>query len=209
MELKVINTEGKDLGKVTVSDEIFNADYSSEKEALVHQVVVAQLANKRQGTKSTLTRTEVSGGGIKPWRQKGTGRARQGSIRAPQWRHGGVVFAPKPRDFSKKINKQMKRQALVCVLSEKANAEEIIVLDKLELAAAKTKLMATVCKNIDAGNKALFVLGSENKNVLIATRNLPEASVCDASLINVYDVLRAGKIFVTKEALEKIEEANK
>ena len=209
MELKVINTEGKDLGKVTVSDEIFNANFSSEKESLVHQVVVAQLANKRQGTKSTLTRTEVSGGGIKPWRQKGTGRARQGSIRSPQWRHGGVVFAPKPRDFSKKINKQMKKKALICVLSEKANAAEIIVLDKLELAEAKTKLMATVCKNIDAGKKALFVLGSENKNVVIAARNLPEASVCDASLINVYDLLRAGKVFVTKEALEKIEEANK
>lgn len=208
MELKVINTDGKDLGKVTVSDEIFNADFSEDKQALVHQVIVAQLANKRQGTKSTLTRTEVSGGGIKPWRQKGTGRARQGSIRSPQWRHGGVVFAPKPRDFSKKINKQMKKQALLCVLSAKAHADEIIVLDALEIAAAKTKLMATVCKNINAGKKAMFVLGSENKNVLIATRNLPEASVCDAGLINVYDLVRAGKVFVTKEALEKIEEAN-
>ena len=209
MELKVINVEGQSLGTVTASDEIFNADFSGEKEALVHQVIVAQLANKRQGTKSTLTRTEVSGGGIKPWRQKGTGRARQGSIRSPQWRHGGVVFAPKPRDFSKKINKQMKKQALLCVLSAKAHSDEIIVLDKLEIAAAKTKLMAGICKNIDAGKKALFVLGSENKNVLIASRNLPEASVCDASLINVYDLVRAGKVFVTKEALEKIEEANK
>ncbi len=209
MELKVINTEGKNLGTVTVSDEIFNADFSSDKETLVHQVVVAQLANKRQGTKSTLTRTEVSGGGIKPWRQKGTGRARQGSIRSPQWRHGGVVFAPKPRDFSKKINKQMKKQALFCVLSEKAHNEQIIVLDKLEIEEAKTKLMAQICENISAGKKALFVLGSENEKVVIATRNLPEASVCDAALINVYDVIRSGKIFVTKEALEKIEEANK
>lgn len=209
MELKVINTEGKDLGKVTVSEEIFGADYSDEKKALVHQVVVAQLANKRQGTKSTLTRTEVSGGGIKPWRQKGTGRARQGSIRSPQWRHGGVVFAPKPRDFSKKINKQMKKQALYCVLSDKAAAGEIIVIDKIEIAEAKTKLMANICKNIDAGKKAMFVLGSDNKNVVIATRNLPEASVCDASLINVYDLIRAGKVFLTKEALDKIEEANK
>ena len=209
MELKVINTEGKDLGKVTVSDEIFNADFSSEKQALVHQVVVAQLANKRQGTKSTLTRTEVSGGGIKPWRQKGTGRARQGSIRSPQWRHGGIVFAPKPRDFSKKINKQMKKRALYTVLSQKASVGEILVLDALEIAEAKTKLMAGICNKIEAGKKAMFVLGSENKNVTIATRNLPEASVCDVALINVYDVIRAGKIFLTKEALEKFEEANK
>ena len=209
MELKVINTAGKQVGKVTVSDEIFNADFSSDKEALVHQVIVAQLANKRQGTKSTLTRTEVSGGGIKPWRQKGTGRARQGSIRSPQWRHGGVVFAPKPRDFSKKINKQMKKKALCCVLSAKAHADEIIVLDKIELAEAKTKLMVAVCEKIGAGKNALFVLGSENRNVLIATRNLPETSVCDADLINVYDLMRAGKVFVTKEALQKIEEANK
>ncbi len=209
MELKVINTDGKDLGKVTVSDEIFNADFSSEKQTLVHQVIVAQLANKRQGTKSTLTRTEVSGGGIKPWRQKGTGRARQGSIRSPQWRHGGVVFAPKPRDFSKKINKKMRKQALYCILSEKANSGEIIVLDKLELAEPKTRLMATVCKNVDAGAKALFVIGSENANAIIATRNLPETSICDVTLINLYDVIRAGKIFLTKEALEKFEEANK
>ena len=123
MELKVFNTAGKEVGAVEVSEKVFGAEYN---EALVHQVVVAQLANKRQGTKSALTRTEVSGGGIKPWRQKGTGRARQGSIRSPQWRHGGVVFAPKPRDFSKKINKRMKDAAMVSVLSKKVAQEEFI-----------------------------------------------------------------------------------
>ncbi len=205
MELKVFNTLGKEVGTVTVSDKVFGAEYN---EALIHQVVVAQLANKRQGTKSTLTRTEVRGGGIKPWRQKGTGRARQGSIRSPQWRHGGVVFAPKPRDFSKKINKRMKAAAMVSTLSQKVNQNEFVVLDKIELAEGKTKLMAEVCKNLDAGKKALFVLGEQNENVVRATSNLPEAEVCDASLINVYDLVRAGKVFVTVDAIKVIEEAN-
>lgn len=205
MELKVFNTLGKEVGTVTVSDKVFGAEYN---EALIHQVVVAQLANKRQGTKSTLTRTEVRGGGIKPWRQKGTGRARQGSIRSPQWRHGGVVFAPKPRDFSKKINKRMKAAAMVSTLSQKVNQNEFVVLDKIELAEGKTKLMAEVCKNLEAGKKALFVLGEQKENVVRATNNLPEAEVCDASLINVYDLVRAGKVFVTVDAIKVIEEAN-
>ena len=205
MELKVFNTLGKEVGEITVSDSVFGAEYN---EALIHQVVVAQLANKRQGTKSALTRTEVRGGGIKPWRQKGTGRARQGSIRSPQWRHGGIVFAPKPRDFSKKINKRMKTAALISTLSQKVRHDEIVVLDKIELAEGKTKLMAEICKNLDAGKKAMFVLGSENQNVVRATNNLPEATVCDASLINVYDLVRAGKVFVTVEAIKAIEEAN-
>ena len=205
MELKVFNTLGKKVGEITVSDSVFGAEYN---EALIHQVVVAQLANKRQGTKSALTRTEVRGGGIKPWRQKGTGRARQGSIRSPQWRHGGIVFAPKPRDFSKKINKRMKTAALISTLSQKVRQEEIVVLDKIELAEGKTKLMAEICKNLDAGKKAMFVLGSANENVVRATNNLPEATVCDASLINVYDLVRAGKVFVTVEAIKAIEEAN-
>lgn len=205
MELKVFNTAGKEVGAVEVSEKVFGAEYN---EALVHQVVVAQLANKRQGTKSALTRTEVSGGGIKPWRQKGTGRARQGSIRSPQWRHGGVVFAPKPRDFSKKINKRMKDAAMISVLSKKVAQEEIVVLDKLEIAEGKTKLMAEICKNLDAGKKAMFVIGSENANVVRATRNLPEATVSDAKLLNVYDLVRAGKVFVTVEAIKIVEEAN-
>ena len=204
MELKVFNTLGKEVGAIKVSDEVFGAEYN---EALIHQVVVAQLANKRQGTKSTLTRTEVRGGGIKPWRQKGTGRARQGSIRSPQWRHGGVVFAPKPRDFSKKINKAMKAAAMVSVLSQKVRQDELVVLDKIELNEAKTKEMAKICVNLDAGKKAMFVLGSENEKVVRATNNLPEATVCDAKLINVYDLVRAGKVFVTEEAIKVIEEA--
>lgn len=205
MELKVFNTLGKEVGTVEVSEKVFGAEYN---EALIHQVVVAQLANKRQGTKSALTRTEVRGGGIKPWRQKGTGRARQGSIRSPQWRHGGVVFAPKPRDFSQKINKRMKAAAMVSTLSQKLRQNEIVVLDKIELAEGKTKFMAEICKNLDAGKKALFVLGAENENVVRATRNLPEAAACDASLINVYDLVRAGKVFVTVDAIKVIEEAN-
>lgn len=205
MELKVFNTLGKEVGTVAVSEKVFGAEYN---EALIHQVVVAQLANKRQGTKSALTRTEVRGGGIKPWRQKGTGRARQGSIRSPQWRHGGVVFAPKPRDFSQKINKRMKAAAMVSTLSQKLRQNEIVVLDKIELAEGKTKLMAEICKNLDAGKKALFVLSAENENVVRATRNLPEAAACDASLINVYDLVRAGKVFVTVDAIKVIEEAN-
>ena len=208
MELKVINTEGKDLGKVTVSDEIFNADFSSDKQALVHQVVVAQLANKRQGTKSTLTRTEVSGGGIKPWRQKGTGRARQGSIRAPQWRHGGVVFAPKPRDFSKKINKRMKAQAFKSAISQKLRQDELFVIDAIEIAEAKTRLMAEICTKLDAGKKALFVLGNENENVVRATRNLAEAATVSADILSVYDLVRNNKVFLTVDAVKKIEEVN-
>lgn len=205
MEVKVYNTLGNEVGTLDLSDKVFGAQYNKE---LIHQVVVAQLANKRQGTKSSLTRTEVRGGGIKPWRQKGTGRARQGSIRSPQWRHGGVVFAPKPRDFSKKINKSMKRAAMISALSQKVNQNEIVVLDKIELAEGKTRLMAEVCNNLNAGKKAMFVLADNNQNVIRATNNLPEATVCNASLINVYDLVRAGKVFVTVDAVKVIEEAN-
>lgn len=205
MKLKVFDTNKKQVSEIEVSDAIFGAEYN---EALIHQVVVAQLANKRQGTKSTLTRTEVRGGGIKPWRQKGTGRARQGSIRAPQWKHGGVVFAPKPRDFSKKINKRMKAQAFVSALSQKIRQDELVILDKVELAEGKTRLMAQVCDKLAAGKKALFVLGAENANVVRATRNLADAEVCDASLLNVYDLVRCNKVFMTTDAVKKIEEVN-
>lgn len=205
MELKVFNTSGKEVSKLTVSDEIFGAEYN---EALIHQVVVAQLANKRQGTKSTLTRTEVRGGGIKPWRQKGTGRARQGSIRAPQWRHGGVVFAPKPRDFSKKINKRMKAQAFKSAISQKLRQDELFVLDAIELKEGKTRLMAEVCNKLDAGKKALFVLGSDNENVVRATRNLAEAATVSADILSVYDLVRSNKVYLTVDAVKKIEEVN-
>ncbi|MCR4661068.1 MAG: 50S ribosomal protein L4 [Clostridia bacterium] len=205
MELKVFNTEGKEVSTVTVKDEIFATEYN---EALIHQVVVAQLANKRQGTKSTLTRTEVRGGGRKPWRQKGTGNARQGSIRSPQWIHGGVVFAPKPRDFSKKINKKMNEAALKSALSQKIRQNEFVVLDKLDLAEGKTKFMVSVCEKLDAGKKAMFVMAEDNQNVLRASSNLKEVDVCNAKLINVYDIVRAGKMFVTLDSLKVIEGDN-
>lgn len=205
MELKVFNTQGKKVKTITVSDAVFGAEYN---EALIHQVVVAQLANKRQGTKSTLTRTEVRGGGIKPWRQKGTGRARQGSTRAPQWRHGGVVFAPKPRDFSKKINKQMKAQAFKSALSQKLRQDELVVLDAINLAEGKTRLMAEVCAALEAGKKALFVLGDANENVVRATRNLPEAATVSADILSVLDLVAANKVFLTADAVKKIEEVN-
>lgn len=202
MNLKVYNIDGQEVGAIDVREDLFNVDYN---ESLIHQVVVAQLANKRQGTKSCLTRTEVRGGGVKPWRQKGTGRARQGSIRSPQWRHGGVVFAPKPRDFSKKINKRMKEQALYSVISQKIRQDEFVVLDEIVLAAAKTKEMANICTKLNAGKRALIVIGSDNENVVRATHNLADTNVCFANLINVYDLVRAGKVFVTKEAIAKIE----
>ncbi len=203
MELKVINLSGKEVEKIQVNDEIFATEYN---EALIHQIIVAQLANKRQGTKSTLSRSEVRGGGIKPWRQKGTGRARQGSIRSPQWKHGGVVFAPKPRDFSKKINKRMKVQALSSALSQKIRQEEFVVLNELKLKEAKTKLMAKLCEKLNAGDKALFVFAGENVSVVRATKNLATTDVCEASLVNVYDIVRANKVFITKDAVRKIEE---
>lgn len=205
MELKVFNTQGKEVDTIAVSDAVFGAEYN---EALIHQVVVAQLANKRQGTKSTLTRTEVRGGGIKPWRQKGTGRARQGSTRAPQWRHGGVVFAPKPRDFSKKINKQMKAQAFKSALSQKLRQDELVVLDAINLSEGKTRLMAEVCAALEAGKKALFVLGDANENVVRATRNLPEAATVSADILSVLDLVAANKVFLTADAVKKIEEVN-
>lgn len=203
MELKVFNTNGEEVSVLNVSDAIFGAEYN---EALIHQVVVAQLANQRQGTKSTLTRTEVRGGGIKPWRQKGTGRARQGSIRAPQWKHGGVVFAPKPRDFSKKINKRMKKQAFVSALSQKVRQNELVIIDAIELAEAKTRLMADICNKLDAGKKAMFVVAGHDEKIAIATRNLAEAEVCAAELLNVTDIVRCNKLFLTVDAVKKIEE---
>ena len=205
MKLNVFDINGKKKSTIEVSDEIFGAEYN---EALIHQVVVAQLANKRQGTKSSLTRTEVRGGGIKPWRQKGTGRARQGSIRAPQWRHGGVVFAPKPRDFSKKINKKMRTQAFKSAISQKLRQDELFVVDKLELAEGKTRLMAKVCEGLDAGKKALFVIAGENENVVRATKNLADAAVTGADLLSVYDLVASNKVYLTVDAIKAIEEVN-
>lgn len=202
--LEVLNQKGNKVDTLAVSDEVFGAEYN---EALIHQVVVAQLANKRQGTKSTLTRTEVRGGGIKPWRQKGTGRARQGSIRAPQWIKGGVVFAPKPRDFSQKINKKMKDGAMRSALSEKIRSGEFVVVDKIELDAPKTKLMVEVLKALDVSKKALLVLSGDAEVARAAGNIDGVTTVADASLLNVYDVVANGKIVTTVAAVKSIEEA--
>ena len=205
MELKVLNTAGKQVGTVELNDAVFAVEYN---EALIHQVVVAQLANKRQGTKSTLTRTEVRGGGVKPYRQKGTGRARQGSIRSPQFVKGGVVFAPKPRDFRQKLNKFSKRQALLSALSQKIRQDEFIVVDEFKVKEAKTKEVANILKALELNKKTLLVVAEDNKDLLRASRNIADLQVINADLINVYDIVRSNKCVVTKAAAEKIEEAN-
>lgn len=200
--IKVYNMKGKEVGSMTLSDANFACDYN---EALIHQAVVAQLANARQGTKSTLTRTEVRGGGAKPWRQKGTGRARQGSIRAPQWIKGGVVFAPKPRDFSKKMNSKARRAALVSALSYKVQAGEFIVVDEIKLAEIKTKEVAAILKNLGVERSALLVV-SGDADVARASRNIEFLTTCDVSLLNVYDVVKNAKIVISRSAVEKFEE---
>ena len=205
MELKVLNTAGKQVGTVELNDAVFAVEYN---EALIHQVVVAQLANKRQGTKSALTRTEVRGGGVKPYRQKGTGRARQGSIRSPQFVKGGVVFAPKPRDFRQKLNKFSKRQALLSALSQKIRQDEFIVVDEFKVKEAKTKEVANILKALELNKKTLLVVAEDNKDLLRASRNIADLQVINADLNNVYDVVRSNKCVVTKAAAEKIEEAN-
>ena len=205
MELKVLNTAGKQVGTVELNDAVFAVEYN---EALIHQVVVAQLANKRQGTKSALTRTEVRGGGVKPYRQKGPGRARQGSIRSPQFVKGGVVFAPKPRDFRQKLNKFSKRQALLSALSQKIRQDEFIVVDEFKVKEAKTKEVANILKALELNKKTLLVVAEDNKDLLRASRNIADLQVINADLINVYDVVRSNKCVVTKAAAEKIEEAN-
>lgn len=205
MELKVMNKAGKEVGKVELNDELFNIEYN---EALIHQIVVAQLANRRQGTKCTLTRAEVRGGGIKPYRQKGTGRARQGSIRAPQFIKGGVVFAPKPRDFSKKTNKFARRLALLSALSEKIRQNEVTVIDNLELKEVKTKEVAAILKSLNLNKTTLIVTAEKDELVLRASGNLEKVEVTTADLINVYEVVKNNDCLFTKAAIEKIEEAN-
>ena len=203
MEMKVVNSSGKKLGTIELNAAVFEQEYNA---ALIHQVVVAQLANKRQGTKSTLTRAEVRGGGIKPWRQKGTGRARQGSIRAPQWIKGGVVFAPKPRDFSQKINQKMKVAALKSALSQKVRDDEIIVINEIKAENGKTKEIATVLKNLKMEKRVLLVVGERDELVIRACRNIENVTLINASLINVYDVVANANCIMTKDAIKKIEE---
>ena len=201
-QVSVYNMEGKEVGKMDLNDEIFGIEVN---EHLVHLAVVQHLANKRQGTQKAKTRSEVSGGGRKPWRQKGTGHARQGSTRSPQWTHGGVVFAPTPRDYSFKLNKKEKRIALKSALTSKVTDGKLLVLEELAFDEIKTKKFADVLKNLDA-KKALVVIKENDKNVVLSARNIPDAQTAIADNINVYDIMRAGTVVLTKDAVSKIEE---
>ena len=200
--VSVYNIEGKEVGSIELNDAVFGVEVN---EHLVHMAVVNQLANNRQGTQSAKTRSEVSGGGRKPWRQKGTGHARQGSTRSPQWTGGGVVFAPKPRDYSFKMNKKEKRAALCSALSSKVAESQIIVLDEFKLDEIKTKKFVEVMNNLKT-SKALVVLEGENKNVVLSGRNIPTVKVTATNEINTYDVLKYETLVVTKAAVEKLEE---
>ena len=200
--VSVYNIEGKEVGSIELNDAVFGVEVN---EHLVHMAVVNQLANNRQGTQSAKTRSEVSGGGRKPWRQKGTGHARQGSTRSPQWTGGGVVFAPKPRDYSFKMNKKEKRIALLSALSSKVADNKIVVLDAFNLDEVKTKKFAEVMSNLKV-DKALVVIEGENKNVVLSGRNIPTVKVSATNEINTYDVLKYETLVVTKAAVEKLEE---
>ena len=203
MQTKVFDMAGKQVGEIELSDAVFGIDPN---EAVVHDVVKNHLANCRQGTQSALTRAAVSGGGIKPWRQKGTGRARQGSIRAPQWTHGGIVFAPKPRDYSYTLNKKVKRLAMKSALSAKAQAEEIVVIDAIKMDSIKTKTFKTFLNAVGVNGKALVVTAENDAIVVKSAANIPGILVTFANLINVYDILNAQKLVIDKAALAKIEE---
>ena len=198
----VYDMTGKSVGEMELSDEIFGQEVNAN---VLHEVVRAYLANQRQGTQSALTRSEVSGGGIKPWRQKGTGRARQGSTRSPQWRHGGVVFAPKPRDYSIRVNRKVKRLAMKSALSGKVQDSELIVLKDLELGEAKTKEMVKVLDAIKA-EKALIVLPESNENVERAARNIEGVKTALVGTLNVYEILKHKSLVLTEASVKKIEE---
>ena len=200
--VSVYNIEGKEVGSIELNDAVFGVEVN---EHLVHMAVVNQLANNRQGTQSAKTRSEVSGGGRKPWRQKGTGHARQGSTRAPQWTGGGIVFAPKPRDYSFKMNKKEKKLALLSALTSKVADNKIVVLDEFKLDEIKTKKFVEVMNNLKVEN-ALVVLEGENKNVVLSGRNIPSVKVTATNEINTYDVLKYTTLVVTKAAVEKLEE---
>ena len=201
--VSVYNMEGAEVGKIDLNDKIFGAEIN---ENLVHLAVVQQLADNRQGTQKAKTRSEVSGGGRKPWRQKGTGRARQGSTRAPQWTHGGIVFAPKPRDYSYRLNKKVRRLALKSALSSKAQADEIVVIDEIKMDEIKTKVFKKFLDAVKADRKALVVTAEANELVVKSARNIEGVKTTFANLINVYDILNANKLVMDKAALAKIEE---
>ena len=196
------NMEGKEVGTIELSDAVFGVEI---KENLMHRAVVQQLANSRQGTQKAKTRSEVSGGGRKPWRQKGTGHARQGSIRAPQWTGGGVVFAPTPRDYSQKMNKKEKRLALKSALTSRVQENKFIVLDELKLAEIKTKEMQKVLDNLNV-SKALVVIGDDSDNVQLSARNIPDVQTASVGTINVFDIMKYNTVIATKSSVAAIEE---
>lgn len=200
--VSVFKTDGKEAGTIQLKDEVFGVEINK---TVMHDAVIAHLANKRQGTQSALTRSEVRGGGIKPFRQKGTGRARQGTIRAPQMTHGGIVFAPKPRDYSMKLNKKVRTLAICSALSQKVADSDIIVMEDLKMKAPKTKEMAAILKNLKAG-KALIVTNGKDDEVVRAAANLQGVKTTMASTLSVYDILRYDKFIVTKDAVKAIEE---
>ena len=201
-KVAVYNMEGKEVEKIDLSDAVFGVEIN---EHLVHMAVVQQLANNRQGTQKAKTRSEVSGGGRKPWRQKGTGHARQGSIRAPQWTGGGVVFAPVPRDYSFKLNKKEKRLALKSVLTSRVQENKLIVVDELKMDAIKTKSFKQVMDNLKVA-KGLVVLAENDENVVMSAKNIYGIDTTLTNEINVYDILKAGTLVLTKDAVKKIEE---
>ena len=203
LKTNVLDMSGKVVGEIELSEAVFGIAPNA---AVVHDVVKNHLANCRQGTQSALTRAEVSGGGRKPWRQKGTGRARQGSTRAPQWTHGGIVFAPKPRDYSYTLNKKSRRLALKSVLSAKVAESNLIVIDEIKMDAPKTAEFAKFLKAVKVEGKALVVTAAADANVIKSGRNIPGCEITFANLINVYDVINANKLVVDKAALAKIEE---
>ena len=200
--VSVYNIEGKEVGKIDLSDAVFGVEVN---EHLVHMAVVSQLANNRQGTQKAKTRSEVSGGGRKPWRQHGTGHARQGSTRAPQWTGGGVVFAPVPRDYSFKMNKREKRAALKSALTSRVEENKFIVIDEINFEEAKTKNFANILKNLDV-SKALVVLEDDNKNAELSARNIADVKTAKTNTINVYDILKYNTVITTKAVVAKIEE---
>jgi len=202
-KVKLFNMKAEEVGNLELSDALFGTEYN---ESVIHQAVVTRLANERQGTKSTLTRSEVRGGGAKPWRQKGTGRARQGSIRSPQWVKGGVVFAPKSRDFSKKMNEKARQVALFSALSQKVRDEEIIFIDDLKVENAKTKEMVAFLKAFNLDKTVLVVMDNADEAMLRACANLAKVSTLPVEQINTYDVVKNAKIVISKKAVEQIEE---
>ncbi len=202
-KVQVLDMAGQKVGDMELSDAVFGIEPNK---AVMHEMVVNYLANQRQGTQSALTRAEVAGGGRKPWRQKGTGHARQGSIRAPQWRHGGIVFAPKPRDYSYTVNKKERRLAMKSALSSKVLDNNMIVLDSINLDEYKTKTMAAMFKSINTGKKVLLVLPEKDEKVIASARNIPGVKTSGVNTLNVYDILNCTSLVVVKDAVSKIEE---